>query len=73
MSKKALVTSITGQDGSYAYAKVYAHWQTLNHRESYGIFACNGILFNHESPRRGETFVIPKITRINKRSFIWVI
>ncbi|TVP71214.1 MAG: GDP-mannose 4,6-dehydratase [Leptolyngbya sp. LCM1.Bin17] len=47
----------------YACAKVYAHWQTLNHRESYGIFACNGILFNHESPRRGETFVTRKITR----------
>ena len=47
----------------YACAKVYAHWQTLNYRESYGIFACNGILFNHESPRRGETFVTRKITR----------
>jgi GDPmannose 4,6-dehydratase len=47
----------------YACAKVYAHWQTLNHRESYGMFACNGILFNHESPRRGETFVTRKITR----------
>jgi GDPmannose 4,6-dehydratase len=47
----------------YACAKVYAHWQTINYRESYGIFACNGILFNHESPRRGETFVTRKITR----------
>lgn len=47
----------------YACAKVYAHWQTVNHRESYGMFACNGILFNHESPRRGETFVTRKITR----------
>lgn len=47
----------------YACAKVYAHWQTLNYRESYGIFTCNGILFNHESPRRGETFVTRKITR----------
>ena len=47
----------------YACAKVYAHWQTLNHRESCGMFACNGILFNHESPRRGETFVTRKITR----------
>jgi GDPmannose 4,6-dehydratase len=47
----------------YACAKVYAHWQTVNYRESYGIFACNGILFNHESPRRGETFVTRKITR----------
>lgn len=47
----------------YACAKVYAHWQTLNYRESYGLFACNGILFNHESPRRGETFVTRKITR----------
>jgi GDPmannose 4,6-dehydratase len=47
----------------YAVAKVYSYWQTINHRESYGIFACNGILFNHESPRRGETFVTRKITR----------
>ena len=47
----------------YACAKVYAHWQTVNYRESYNIFACNGILFNHESPRRGETFVTRKITR----------
>lgn len=47
----------------YACAKVYAHWQTINHRESYNMFACNGILFNHESPRRGETFVTRKITR----------
>lgn len=47
----------------YACAKVYGHWQTLNYRESYGLFACNGILFNHESPRRGETFVTRKITR----------
>ena len=47
----------------YSCAKVYAHWQTINHRESYEIFACNGILFNHESPRRGETFVTRKITR----------
>lgn len=47
----------------YACAKVYAHWQTLNYRESYQLYACNGILFNHESPRRGETFVTRKITR----------
>lgn len=47
----------------YACAKVYAHWQTINYRESFGLFACNGILFNHESPRRGETFVTRKITR----------
>ncbi len=47
----------------YACAKVYAFWQTLNYREAYGLFACNGILFNHESPRRGETFVTRKITR----------
>jgi len=47
----------------YACAKVYAYWQTVNYRESYGLFACNGILFNHESPRRGETFVTRKITR----------
>ena len=47
----------------YACAKVYAFWQTLNYREAYGMYACNGILFNHESPRRGETFVTRKITR----------
>ncbi|MGB7443662.1 MAG: GDP-mannose 4,6-dehydratase [Coleofasciculaceae cyanobacterium] len=47
----------------YACAKVYAHWQTVNYRESYDMFACNGILFNHESPRRGETFVTRKISR----------
>ncbi|TVQ18767.1 MAG: GDP-mannose 4,6-dehydratase [Leptolyngbya sp. DLM2.Bin15] len=47
----------------YACAKVYAHWQTINYRESYQLYACNGILFNHESPRRGETFVTRKITR----------
>jgi GDPmannose 4,6-dehydratase len=47
----------------YACAKVYAHWQTINYREAYGLFACNGILFNHESPRRGENFVTRKITR----------
>lgn len=47
----------------YGCAKLYAYWITVNYRESYGIFACNGILFNHESPRRGETFVTRKITR----------
>ena len=47
----------------YAVAKLYAHWITVNYREAYGIFACNGILFNHESPVRGETFVTRKITR----------
>lgn len=47
----------------YAVAKLYAHWITTNYRESYGMFACSGILFNHESPRRGETFVTRKITR----------
>src|ERR1044071_756206 len=47
----------------YGAAKVYAYWTTVNYRESYGIFACNGILFNHESPRRGETFVTRKVTR----------
>ncbi len=47
----------------YAVSKLYAYWITVNYRESYGIFACNGILFNHESPRRGETFVTRKITR----------
>ncbi|MEC3912781.1 GDP-mannose 4,6-dehydratase [Sphingobium sp. CR2-8] len=47
----------------YAVAKLYAYWITVNYRESYGIYGCNGILFNHESPRRGETFVTRKITR----------
>ena len=47
----------------YAVAKLYAYWITVNYREAYGMFACNGILFNHESPRRGETFVTRKITR----------
>ena len=47
----------------YAVAKMYAYWITINYRESYGMYACNGILFNHESPRRGETFVTRKITR----------
>jgi GDPmannose 4,6-dehydratase len=47
----------------YAVAKLYAYWITVNYREAYGIFACNGILFNHESPQRGETFVTRKITR----------
>ncbi|MDB4476506.1 GDP-mannose 4,6-dehydratase, partial [bacterium] len=47
----------------YAVAKLYAYWITVNYRESYGMYACNGILFNHESPKRGETFVTRKITR----------
>ena len=47
----------------YAVAKLYAYWMTINYREAYGMYACNGILFNHESPRRGETFVTRKITR----------
>ena len=47
----------------YAAAKIYAYWITVNYREAYGMYACNGILFNHESPRRGETFVTRKITR----------
>lgn len=51
----------------YACAKVYAHYQVINHRESYGLFACNGVLFNHESPRRGENFVTRKITRAATR------
>jgi len=51
----------------YACAKVYSFWQTVNHREAYGLFASNGILFNHESPRRGETFVTRKITRAASR------
>ena len=51
----------------YGAAKVYAHWITVNYREAYGLFACNGILFNHESPRRGETFVTRKITKAAAR------
>jgi GDPmannose 4,6-dehydratase len=51
----------------YAAAKVYAHWITVNYRDGYGLFACNGILFNHESPRRGETFVSRKITKAAAR------
>src|SRR5437016_9533943 len=51
----------------YACAKLYSHWQTINYRESYNMFACSGILFNHESPRRGETFVTRKITRAATR------
>ena len=51
----------------YGIAKVYSYWLTVNYRESYGIFACNGILFNHESPRRGETFVTRKVTRAAAR------
>jgi GDPmannose 4,6-dehydratase len=51
----------------YAAAKLYSYWITVNYRESYGMFACNGILFNHESPRRGETFVSRKITRAAAR------
>ena len=47
----------------YAVAKLYAYWITVNYREAYGMYACNGLLFNHESPRRGETFVTRKITR----------
>lgn len=51
----------------YACAKAYSFWQTVSYREAYGMFACNGILFNHESPRRGETFVTRKITRAATR------
>ena len=51
----------------YGCAKAYSFWQTVNHRESYGMYCCNGILFNHESPRRGETFVTRKITRAATR------
>jgi len=51
----------------YACAKIHAFWQTVNYREAYNVFACNGILFNHESPRRGETFVTRKITRAATR------
>jgi len=99
LAKKASITGITGQDGSYlaeasssemfgsarppqsettpfqpqspyAAAKVYAYWLVRNYREGYGIFAANGILFNHESPRRGETFVTRKITRANVCVFL---
>ncbi len=51
----------------YAVAKIYAYWITVNYREAYGMYACNGILFNHESPLRGETFVTRKITRAKAR------
>lgn len=51
----------------YAVAKLYAYWITVNYREAYGIYACNGILFNHESPNRGENFVTRKITRALSR------
>ena len=53
----------------YAVAKLFAYWITVNYREAYGLYACNGILFNHESPRRGETFVTRKITRGIARIF----
>ena len=56
-------TTMFAPQSPYAAAKVYAYWVTRNYREGYGMFACNGILFNHESPRRGETFVTRKITR----------
>src|SRR5207344_1542775 len=51
----------------YGVAKLYAYWITVNYRESYNMFACNGILFNHESPRRGEIFVTRKVTRAAAR------
>ncbi|HXP10698.1 MAG TPA: GDP-mannose 4,6-dehydratase, partial [Acidobacteriaceae bacterium] len=51
----------------YGCAKLYAHWITINYRESYGLYACNGIMFNHESPMRGETFVTRKVTRAMAR------
>ena len=54
----------------YAVAKLFAYWITVNYREAYGLYACNGILFNHESPRRGETFVTRKITRGIARIFM---
>lgn len=54
----------------YGVAKLYAHWITVNYREAYGIYACNGILFNHESPIRGETFVTRKITRAMARMYL---
>ena len=52
------------QVSPYGVAKVYAHWITVNYREAYNIFACNGILFNHESPVRGETFVTKKLYQL---------
>jgi GDPmannose 4,6-dehydratase len=55
-------TTVFHPRSPYACAKLYAHWQTVNYREAYGLFACSGILFNHESPRRGESFVTRKIT-----------
>ena len=55
----------------YGAAKLYAYWITINYREAYGMFACNGILFNHESPRRGETFVTRKITRFLAKKKTW--
>jgi GDPmannose 4,6-dehydratase len=54
----------------YGVAKLYAYWITVNYREAYGMFACNGILFNHESPLRGETFVTRKITRAIARAYV---
>ncbi|TAF99546.1 MAG: GDP-mannose 4,6-dehydratase [Burkholderiales bacterium] len=54
----------------YGVAKLYAYWMTVNYREAYGIYACNGILFNHESPLRGETFVTRKITRAIARAYV---
>ena len=54
----------------YGVAKLYAYWITVNYREAYGLYACNGVLFNHESPRRGETFVTRKITRALARIFL---
>ena len=65
-------------ESPYGTAKLYAHWITVNYREAYNIFACNGILFNHEGPRRGETFVTRKITKaiaeiyLNKRSHFYL-
>ncbi len=55
----------------YGVAKIYAYWITVNYREAYNIFACNGILFNHESPVRGETFVTRKITRAVSKNSTW--
>ena len=55
--------AVPGGGSPYGCAKVYSYWVTVNYRESYGMHASNGILFNHESPRRGETFVTRKITR----------
>ena len=76
--KKKNENTIFHPRSPYAVAKLYSHWMTVNYREAYNIFACNGILFNHESPRRGETFVTKKIVRalcrikMNKQKTLYI-